>query len=127
MKKAIVEHVNLTVRYPEKVAKDLCQIFAWEVRWSGPSLDEGETIHVGEDDSYLALYTHPDITDLESRTPKIIANLNHVGIVVDDLDDIEGRVISHGFKPFSHRDYEPGRRFYFLMDDEIEIEVISYD
>ena len=31
-----------------------------------------------------------------------------------------------GYEPFSHADYEPGRRFYFLDRDGIEFEVISY-
>ena len=31
-----------------------------------------------------------------------------------------------GLEPFSHGDYEPGRRFYFLDPDGIEYEVISY-
>ena len=127
MKDAIVEHVNFTVTHPEKVAEHLCEIFAWKIRWSGPALDDGETIHVGEEASYIALYSHRDITDLKERNPKIVANLNHIGIVVDDLNDVEHKVKSLGFKPFSYRDYEPGRRFYFLMDDDIEIEVISYD
>jgi hypothetical protein len=28
--------------------------------------------------------------------------------------------------PFSHDDYDPGRRFYFLDPDGIEYEVVSY-
>ena len=31
-----------------------------------------------------------------------------------------------GLTPFSHGDYEPGRRFYFFDPDGIEYEVISY-
>ena len=52
--------------------------------------------------------------------------LNHVGIVVDDLDTAEQRVSAAGYEPHSHADYEPGRRFYFHDDDGIEFEVVSY-
>jgi hypothetical protein len=37
--------------------------------------------------------------------------LNHIGVEVDDLDATEARVVAAGLKPFSHADYEPGRRF----------------
>ncbi|MBX2847588.1 MAG: VOC family protein [Acidiferrobacterales bacterium] len=123
---SFVEHINVTVSNPKLVAEVLCQIFTWHIRWSGDALDNGTTIHVGTDESYLALYSHPEMTINSELDYKTVANLNHIGIVVDDLDAIEEKVLAAGFKPFSHRDYEPGRRFYFLMHDDIEIEVISY-
>ncbi len=52
--------------------------------------------------------------------------LNHIGVVVDELDATEARVIAAGLRPFGHADYEPGRRFYFLDPDGIEFEVVSY-
>ena len=42
------------------------------------------------------------------------------------LDATEARVVAAGLVPFSHGDYAPGRRFYFLDPDGIEYEVISY-
>ncbi len=53
--------------------------------------------------------------------------LNHVGVVVEDLEATEARVVAAGFKPHSHADYEPGRRFYFDDADGIEFEVVSYN
>ncbi len=36
-------------------------------------------------------------------------------------------MIAAGLRAVSHADYEPGRRFYFLMTlDGIEYEVVSY-
>jgi catechol 2,3-dioxygenase-like lactoylglutathione lyase family enzyme len=52
--------------------------------------------------------------------------LNHVGVVVEDLDATEAKVRAAGFAPHSHADYEPGRRFYFHDRDGIEFEVVSY-
>jgi catechol 2,3-dioxygenase-like lactoylglutathione lyase family enzyme len=57
------------------------------------------------------------------RTP---GGLNHIGVVVEDLDAIEAKVKEAGFHPHNHADYEPGRRFYFDGPDDIEIEVVSY-
>ena len=35
-------------------------------------------------------------------------------------------MVADGLTPFSHGDYEPGRRFYFLDPDGVEYEVVSY-
>ena len=53
--------------------------------------------------------------------------LNHIGLVVDDLDAAERVVLAAGLESFSHDDYEPGRRFYFFDWDGIEFEIVSYD
>ena len=47
--------------------------------------------------------------------------------MVDDLDAAERVVIDAGLTPFSHDDYEPGRRFYFFDWDGIEFELVSYE
>ena len=121
-----LEHTNLTVRNPGDLADKLVNIFDWKVRWSGDALNNGHTVHVGSDTSYLALYTPVSLDDSKDRDDTRLNNLNHLGIVVDDLDAIEAKVVAHGYKPFGHREYEPGKRFYFLADDDIELEVISY-
>jgi len=51
---------------------------------------------------------------------------NHLGIVVDNLQDIRERVEAEGLTPGELHDYEPGLRFYFFTPDGIEIEVVSY-
>jgi len=118
-----IEHVNVTVSSPERMALLLRDLFGWRVRWQGPARDNGRVIHVGDDSFYIAAYTPPGgiPAAFEKGAP-----LNHIGIVVDDLDAIERRVVASGLIPFAHGDYEPGRRFYFLDQDGIEFEIISY-
>lgn len=120
-----IEHVNVTVRDPERMAELLGKLFGWKIRWQGPSLNGGHTIHVGSDDSYLALYRRreDDYSEEDFRKGR---PLNHVGIEVEDLDAVEKRVVDAGLLPFNHADYEPGRRFYFLDFDGTEYEVVSY-
>ena len=118
-----IEHVNLTVSDCDRAARLMETLFGWSVRWQGPARDGGRTVHVGSLDHYLALYTARDLG--AARTPKGHP-LNHVGVEVDDLDAVERRVMEAGLTPFSHGDYEPGRRFYFLDRDGIEFEVVSY-
>ena len=122
---AKLEHTNLTVADPDALAQRLCQLFDWQIRWSGPALDNGYTVHVGGPDTYLALYRPPSqqTSDLNHL---VIGNLNHIGIEVDDLDQTEQRMLDAGLKPFKHADYDPGKRFYVMVDDNLELECISY-
>ena len=118
-----IEHVNVTVTNPETTASLLQGIFGWRVRWRGPAMAGGRTVHVGTDRHYLALYAPAGDQPHKYQKGE---PLNHVGIEVADIDAIEAKVLAAGLKPFSHGDYEPGRRFYFLDPDGIEFEVISY-
>jgi catechol 2,3-dioxygenase-like lactoylglutathione lyase family enzyme len=118
-----IEHVNVTVADPVRTSDLMAALFGWHVRWSGPAQNGGHTIHVGSDDHYVALYSGGQTTADTFAKGK---PLNHIGVEVDDLDAAEARVIAAGLRPFSHADYEPGRRFYFLDPDGIEYEVVCY-
>lgn len=126
MTNAFVEHTNLTVENPEKAAELFCRLFDWKTRWSGASIHSGHTVHVGSETSYLALYTSEHSRKTDSKSYEQIGGLNHIGLVVDDLDQVEQRVRQEGLEPYNFGDYEPGRRFYFDTEDGIEIEVVSY-
>lgn len=121
-----LEHVNVTVADPATSADLLCRLFGWRIRWQGPGMTTGRTIHVGGDDSYVALFTYGDARPSREENYRTIAGLNHIAVVVDDLDATEARVKAAGLTPMNHADYEPGRRFYFDTPDGIEIEVVSY-
>lgn len=126
MQQGYLEHANVTVSDPDAVAALMCALFGWQVRWSGDGMDgAGHTVHVGTEDSYLALYSEGGSTAAGNtyRTP---GGLNHIGVVVDDLAAAEERVVAAGYTPGPHHDYAPGRRFYFRGPDDIEIEVVAY-
>jgi|GEM_PF-593633 len=124
-----LEHVNLTVADPDATSGLIGPIFGWHVRWSGPAKADGYTVHLGSDDHYLALYRPARsavVPNPATDAGPVVNGLNHVAVVVDDLDAVEARVEAAGLHPFSHGDYDPGRRFYFLDHDGIEYEVVSY-
>lgn len=124
---AALEHVNVTVSDPLKTAEFLCDLFGWHIRWQGEAKDNGYTVHVGGDDSYVAVYRpSKPLNSGDINTYVTRGGLNHIGVVVDDLDRVEAKVVAAGYKPHSHADYQPGRRFYFYGDDNVEIEVVSY-
>ena len=123
MPTARLEHVNISVTDPERIARLLQAITGWERRWEGPALAGGHTIHLGGKDDYVAIYTHPSVQgDFAKGVP-----LNHVGIVVTDLDATERIILDAGLETMNHGDYEPGRRFYFFDWNGIEWEIVSYE
>jgi catechol 2,3-dioxygenase-like lactoylglutathione lyase family enzyme len=123
MRSSSLEHVNITVADPHAAAKLMEALFGWKVRWEGPAMRGGYSIHVGTESQYLALYGPPGgrAADFAKGQP-----LNHIGVEVEDIDAAEARVAAAGLKAFNHGAYEPGRRFYFLDPNGIEYEVVSY-
>lgn len=126
MAAAILEHVNVTVSDPMQTAILYSTLFDWHVRWHGEAKNGGISYHVGSDDTYIAVYAQNDEPKPEYDSYNTRGGLNHIGVLVEDLEKVEERVRTAGFTPHSHADYEPGRRFYFNDRDGIEIEVISY-
>ena len=123
MTQARIEHVNLSVTDPHRSAALLQKLCGWTIRWEGPAMNGGYTVHLGRDDAYLALYSNAEVRD-HYRTG---LTLNHVGLEVDDLDGALALVRGEGLEPYHLSDYEPGRRFYFRDADGIEFEVVSYE
>jgi len=126
MQSATLEHVNITVSDPKATAAMLTDIFGWHIRWEGPSMDNGYTVHVGTKESYIALYATGIPKKSETPPHEMLNGLNHIALTVEDLDATEKRVLAAGFKTENHGDYEPGRRFYFHDNDNIEYEIVSY-
>ncbi|HHB81259.1 MAG TPA: VOC family protein [Aliiroseovarius sp.] len=124
---ARLEHANITVGDADKTAGWLSRVFEWSVRWKGPAMSgQGQTVFVGDDDHYLALY-QPKSSNPGTRPDYLQrGQLNHIGILVDDLEAAEKAVRAEGYAPHSHQDYEPGARFYFYDENDIEFEVVCY-
>ena len=124
MRTARLEHVNISVTDPERTATLLERLTGWHRRWEGPAMNGGRTIHLGDDNAYLAIHSSPLVRrDFSKGVP-----MNHIGIAVEDIDAAEAVIIAEGLKSFSHSLYDPGpRSFYFLDHDGIEFEVVSYE
>ena len=126
MPQARLEHTNITVADSKATASWLCDVFGWHIRWEGPAMQTGYTVHVGTDESYVALFNYGDAKPGQEESYRTIGGLNHIAIFTDDIDTIEKRVKQAGFTPVNHADYAPGRRFYFDDKDGIEWEVASH-
>lgn len=123
---ATLEHVNVTVADPKATAAWMQRLFGWKIRWEGPGMQTGYTVHVGDDDSYVALFSYGDAMNADYDRYRTRGALNHIAVTVDDIDETERLVKAEGFEPMNHGDYEPGRRFYFVDRDGIEVEIVSY-
>ncbi len=126
MTKAMLEHANITVSDVDRSAQLLIDLFGWHVRWKKKKKGGGTTAHVGNDDQYIAVYSKGP-KQSQGDTYDTLGGLNHIGVVVEDVDAMEARVTDLGYTPHNHGDYEPGRRFYFEDHDGVEYELISYD
>ena len=121
-----LEHVNVTVSDLDRSIALVQDVFGWKLRWRGGSIHSGERAHVGEAETYVALYRHPEQAGRPVDSYTTTGGLNHIGVLVEDLDAVEAKVKAAGLEPHSHADYEPGRRFYFRDHDGTEWEVVSY-
>jgi catechol 2,3-dioxygenase-like lactoylglutathione lyase family enzyme len=119
-----LEHVNLTVGDLDRSIAFYCDLLGLSVRWKGPIGDGRLGAHVGDERSYLALFqaATPGRVGLDYDRP----GLNHVGFVVEDLDEARRRVEELGATVHYEPSYEPGRRIYFLDPDGHEVELVEY-
>ena len=126
-----LEHLNLTVGDPKATAAWIERVFGWKIRWEGSAMETGYTVHVGSDDSYVALFAPGDgASESKSSSYMTKGGLNHWSVVVDDLDATEERVKAEGFNPGDvvefHRDGGLMARFFFVQDpDGYKIEVLE--
>lgn len=125
---ARLEHANITVGDAAKTAAWLGRVFSWHIRWEGSAMNgDGHTIHVGSEQDYLALYQTKNSVSGQKPEHLRRGQLNHIGIVVDDLSAAELAVRAEGYEPHSHQIYEPGERFYFFDENDVEYEIVAYD
>ena len=119
-----LEHVNLTVNSVPRSIDFYRNLLNLDLRWEGTNGSGRRAAHIGDDRSYLALFEAAEPSQAVedySRT-----GLNHIGFVVDDLDEMKARLIRLGVEPHQEEDYEPGKRLYFYDLNGIEVELVEY-
>ncbi len=122
-----LEHTNITVADPKKSAAWLQDVFGWHIRWEGPGMQTGYSVHIGTDDSYISLFSYGDSKPRQEDSYRTIGGLNHIAVFTEeDIDTVESRVKTAGFTTVNHNDYAPGKRFYFHDSDGIEWGVASH-
>ena len=117
-----LEHANFCVR---EIAKSVTFITTacpeFYIRGSDP---EGAWVHVGTNDTYISLNRCPDGAFHRAYQD---LGLNHIGIVVEDVDAVIARLESAGYHQNTGPEVTPWRkRYYFGDDDGQQWEFIEY-
>ena len=130
--KLLIEHANITVASTEEAKRFLGTAFPdFRVRGKGflyGDESSGTWVHFGNDETYLALQENKEHT-ARSDVPYTNDGINHLGFVVDDMDDLVSRMSAAGYHPTAASAIEghPYRkRAYFLDKNDFEWEFVEY-
>jgi len=121
-----IEHVNITVRDLERATRFIITALPeFRVRGEDKS-GRGDWRHVGTDDTYISL-THSQDAVTGKRTNYADLGVNHIGVVVEDVESVIARLRSAGYRQSSGTEVSQWRkRYYFLDNDDQEWEFIEY-
>jgi catechol 2,3-dioxygenase-like lactoylglutathione lyase family enzyme len=125
---ARLEHANLTVRDIDETIRFLRTAFPeFGIRYDGRDPDGARWVHIGTDDTYLAL------TQARREPParwvpyEGMAGVNHLAYEVDDVDSLRQRLLSAGYRESTVPNRHPHRkRIYFYDADGNDWEFIQY-
>lgn len=123
--KIYLEHANITVNNLQEAIRFFQSAFPhFKVRGGGN--DMREWIHIGDDDTYIA------INQAKQRDLKVDKNydkigINHLGFVVQDVEKIANNLLSCGYKRDFPKEVEQFRiRDYFADADGNQYEFVQY-
>lgn len=119
-----LEHVNVTVKDLDQSIDFYRSLLDFDVRWRGTVSSGSPAAHVGSDGFYLAMFEATG--DGEVNRDYASPGLNHIGFVVNDLDDKRRRLTGLGIETHLEGDYDPGRRLYFFDPSGLEVELVEY-
>ena len=123
-----LEHANLVVHDVDEAIRFVQTAFPdFVLRHEGKTWAGARWVHLGIDDSYLAL-SEAMAQPAEPWVPYSgKPGLNHLGWEVDDLNALESRMKEAGFEPNMKADEHPARqRRYFYDPDGNDWEFVRY-
>ena len=127
-----LEHANITVGSLDAAKSFLASAFPdFKERGRGylhGDPTRGVWCHFGSDEIYLALQENQHHSPRQD-IPYTHDGINHIGFVVEDLDDVMNRLQNAGFEPTQASVLEGHpwrRRAYFIDGNAMEWEFIEY-
>lgn len=120
-----LEHANITVTNLQDAVKFFQTAFPhFKVRGGGN--DMREWIHLGDDDTYIAINQAKQNETIIGNSYDLIG-INHLGFVVQDVEEIARNLISNGYKRDYPKQVEKFRiRDYFADADGNQYEFVQY-
>lgn len=113
------EHANLTVHDIEGMIRFLQTAFPeFSVRAEGQSNDGSRWVHVGTDETYIAL-SPARTAPAKPWTPyRGLPGVNHLGYEVDDVEALCQRMKSAGYRESTPPNIHPHRKRRYFYDAE---------
>jgi catechol 2,3-dioxygenase-like lactoylglutathione lyase family enzyme len=125
---AYLEHANLHVSDVDGMLDFIRTALPdFRVRFDSGADDPERWVHVGDDQTYLALYRaslpRTQAADPYNGEPQ----LNHLGFVVEDVDAVRQRLLAKGYRDSTLPNRHPARkRLYFRDAENNEWEFVEY-
>ncbi len=114
-----LEHANLIVRDVDALLRFLTTALPdFAVRGEGRNTDGTRWVHIGNEDSYLALTqaAHDPGHPFEAYAGE--PGTNHLSFVVDDAEALHARMTAAGYRDSTPANAHPHRRRVYFLDDE---------
>jgi len=120
-----LEHANITVNDLQEAIKFFQTAFPhFKIRGGGS--DMREWIHLGDDDTYIAI-NQAKQSDLKADKNYDKIGINHLGFVVQNVEKIANNLLSNGYKRDFPKEVEQFRiRDYFADADGNQYEFVQY-
>ena len=114
-----LEHANLGVRDIEAMIRFLKTAFPqFEVRGEGKSRDGTRWVHIGTDDTYIALGEARADSSRRWQRYSGETGVNHLAYEVDDAGALHARLTEAGYRESTPPNAHPHRRRVYFYDPE---------
>jgi catechol 2,3-dioxygenase-like lactoylglutathione lyase family enzyme len=123
-----MEHANLCVRDVDGMIRFLESAFPeFRVRHDATEADGSRWVHVGTDETYIALSSSRRDRDQTRRPYSGEPGVNHLGYEVDDVEAMRKRLLAAGYAETSVPNGHPYRmRVYFNDAEGNDWEFVQY-
>ncbi len=120
-----LEHANITVNDLQEAIKFFQTAFPhFKIRGGGN--DVREWVHLGDDNTYIAL-NQATQNDLKIKKNYDKVGINHLGFVVQNVEEIANNLLMNGYKRDFSKQVEQFRiRDYFADADGNQYEFVQY-
>ena len=120
-----LEHANITVNNLQEAVKFFQTAFPhFKIRGGGNEMREW--VHLGDDDTYIAINQARE-NEMRAGNSYDKIGINHLGFVVQDVEEIANNLLSNGYKRDYPKQVEKFRiRDYFADADGNQFEFVQY-
>ncbi len=123
-----LEHANICVKEFDQMIKFLTTLFPeFRIRGGGVSKKGTKWVHVGNDDTYIALQQSDSDRDMIWKPYSGAPGVNHLAFEVDNVDLLREKLLAAGYSESTVPNKHPFRkRVYFYDPEGNDWEFIQY-